>query len=258
MELLSAIVKENWDEENKGKVKVEYPVGETGVMVTGWIPVTVPYAGPGYGIYMLPEIGSEVIVGFLDGKKNNPVVLGSLLHTVNAIPEDTADENNDKKLIQTKAGFKILIDEAGKKLSVSNPDGTNTISMTDGEEEKIVEIEAASKILLKINGKEKMAVEEEVVTITGKTVINEKVTVEDDIAIAGGDVTVTGDNVTIGPDTKLEMKSGQIIMDGSTKTEIKGKQLSVSGDMGEIKTNANMTVEAGGIMNVKGKMLNLN
>ena len=258
MELLAAIVKENWDEENKGKVKVEYPVGETGVMVTGWIPVTVPYAGPGYGVYMLPEIGSEVILGFLGGKRNNPVVLGSLLHTVNAIPEDTADENNDKKLIQTKAGFKILIDESLNKLSISNPDGTNLISMTDGEEEKILELEAAGKIVLKINGKEKIVVEEELVTVVGKTVINEKVTVEDDITITGGDVTVTGDNVTISPDTKLEMKSGQIIADGSGKTEIKGKQLSLSGNMGEIKTNANMTVEAGGIMNVKGKMLNLN
>lgn len=45
---------------------------------TTWIRVAQRYAGPGVGSQFLPRIGQEVLVGFLDGDIDRPIVLGAL------------------------------------------------------------------------------------------------------------------------------------------------------------------------------------
>ncbi|WP_219819477.1 phage baseplate assembly protein V, partial [Xanthomonas bromi] len=43
-----------------------------------WLRVAQRYAGPGVGSQFLPRIGQEVLVGFLEGDIDRPVVLGAL------------------------------------------------------------------------------------------------------------------------------------------------------------------------------------
>ena len=43
-----------------------------------WIRVAQRYAGPGVGSQFLPRVGQEVLVGFLDGDIDRPVVMGAL------------------------------------------------------------------------------------------------------------------------------------------------------------------------------------
>ncbi|WP_344760883.1 phage baseplate assembly protein V, partial [Luteimonas lutimaris] len=43
-----------------------------------WLRVAQRYAGPGVGSQFLPRIGQEVLVGFLDGDIDRPMVLGTL------------------------------------------------------------------------------------------------------------------------------------------------------------------------------------
>jgi uncharacterized protein (DUF2345 family) len=45
---------------------------------TGWVRVMQPYAGPGYGSQFLPRIGHEVLVGYLEGDIDRPIVRASL------------------------------------------------------------------------------------------------------------------------------------------------------------------------------------
>ena len=45
---------------------------------SAWLRVAQRYAGPGVGSQFLPRIGQEVLVGFLDGDIDRPVVLGAL------------------------------------------------------------------------------------------------------------------------------------------------------------------------------------
>ncbi len=42
-----------------------------------WVPVMQRAAGPTRGVHMLPRIGQEVLVGFLHGQMDQPIVLAS-------------------------------------------------------------------------------------------------------------------------------------------------------------------------------------
>ena len=122
-ELATAVVKENWNQELPGYVKVEYVLGEEGERSSDWVRVLHSYAGNGYGTYLLPEVGSEVLVGFIMGDQSNAVVLGCLHNSENKLPEQTANQENFIKKIRTKGEHEIILsEEKGKeKLEVVTP-----------------------------------------------------------------------------------------------------------------------------------------
>lgn len=64
-----------------GRVRVRFHFQQAqgdGVQDSAWLRVAQRYAGPGVGSQFLPRIGQEVLVGFLDGDIDRPLVLGAL------------------------------------------------------------------------------------------------------------------------------------------------------------------------------------
>jgi len=62
-----------------GRVKLKFPwdtEGATDETSSAWIRVAVPHGG--LGQRLVPEVGDEVLVGFVQGDVNQPVVIGSL------------------------------------------------------------------------------------------------------------------------------------------------------------------------------------
>ncbi|MGH1348761.1 MAG: type VI secretion system Vgr family protein [Nannocystales bacterium] len=53
---------------------------------TCWLRVMSPWAGPGYGASFIPRVGMEVVVGFLGGDPDRPVVTGCLYTGTNMPP----------------------------------------------------------------------------------------------------------------------------------------------------------------------------
>ncbi len=51
-----------------------------------WLRVMTPWAGPDRGFFVLPRIGDEVLVWFLDGDPDRPFVAGSVFNGDNASP----------------------------------------------------------------------------------------------------------------------------------------------------------------------------
>jgi len=51
-----------------------------------WMRVSQGWAGPGYGMQVIPRVGHEVLVGFLDGDPDCPVVVGRAFNGVNQVP----------------------------------------------------------------------------------------------------------------------------------------------------------------------------
>ncbi|HSN97848.1 MAG TPA: type VI secretion system tip protein TssI/VgrG, partial [Candidatus Nanopelagicales bacterium] len=51
-----------------------------------WMRVSQGWAGPSYGMIAIPRVGHEVLVGFLDGDPDNPIVVGRLFNAKSPLP----------------------------------------------------------------------------------------------------------------------------------------------------------------------------
>jgi Type VI secretion system/phage-baseplate injector OB domain len=111
-----AIVTQNDDPDGPGgRVKVRYPWLPDGDRdQSHWAPVAVPMVGAGFGAYVLPEVEDEVLVVFLAGDINFPVVIGGGWSQVDRPPEENQDGKNDFRLIRSRAGHRMVFDDSKK------------------------------------------------------------------------------------------------------------------------------------------------
>lgn len=235
--ITTGIVKENWDEKYPGMVKVEYVMWETGKNVSGWIPVMSPYAGNGYGCYTLPEIGSVVILAFLMGVRDCPIVLGSIWNKKAELPKNTADAKNSKKRFRTMGGTEILITETeGKeKFEIRTPGGLE-FSMED-EFQKLTLADKDKKNLVELNAKDGT------VTVSAEKKL---------ILKAGGSEVFSADK------SKASLKNGTLELEAKQSLKATGQSSKLEGGTLEMKANGSLKLESSGIAQIKGSMLKLN
>jgi type VI secretion system secreted protein VgrG len=84
-----------------GRVKVQFHwdrLGGKDDNSSCWCRLSQAWAGEGWGMFHFPRIGSEVLVGFLDGDPDHPVVIGQLHNGQKTVPIPLPDE-------KTKTGF---------------------------------------------------------------------------------------------------------------------------------------------------------
>jgi len=67
-----------------------------------WCRVAQTSAGNGWGIFSLPRIGQEVLIDFLGGNPNHPVVVGSLHNSIQSPPYALPD-NKTRTVIKTNS-----------------------------------------------------------------------------------------------------------------------------------------------------------
>jgi uncharacterized protein involved in type VI secretion and phage assembly len=89
-----------------------------------WARVAVPFAGSSRGAFLVPDVGDEVLVTFLNNDPRWPVVIGSLWNGNARAPETLggAGDRIDRWTLVGKAGTRIAI--------VEEASGQPTISMT--------------------------------------------------------------------------------------------------------------------------------
>ncbi|MBH84727.1 MAG: type VI secretion system tip protein VgrG [Alteromonadaceae bacterium] len=72
-----------------GRVKVRFPwdrYSKNDDNSSAWLRVSQGWAGGSYGFMALPRIGHEVIVSFLDGDPDQPIITGRTYHATNTPP----------------------------------------------------------------------------------------------------------------------------------------------------------------------------
>lgn len=244
--IMTGIVKENWDEENPGMVKVEMFLGREGENVTGLARVMTNYAGDGYGNYWFPETGQKVIIAFLLGERDCPVILGTLWDKKNMLPENKANEDNTVKSFTTKGGCSLIFnDEKDKenieittpgKLSISLKDEDKSICLRDENGENMAEVDCK-------NGS---------ISLMAKTKIELKI----------------GDNAVISiEENSLKLKSKEIIQSSDTKVSVEGQNIGIQAKtnvdisanaQAAFKASAGMRVSSDAMLELKGAMVKLN
>ncbi|PHM50412.1 type VI secretion system tip protein VgrG [Xenorhabdus miraniensis] len=72
-----------------GRIRLQFPwdrYGKSDDQSSCWIRVTQPWAGQGWGMLAIPRIGQEVVVDFLHGDPDQPIVTGRTYHASNIPP----------------------------------------------------------------------------------------------------------------------------------------------------------------------------
>jgi len=95
-----------------------------------WARMANFYATAGFGAGFMPEVGDEVVIGFLESNPRYPVILGSLYSNTRKTSNPAKDDNNYIKTITTKSNLKISFDDEKKITKIETP-GANSITLSD-------------------------------------------------------------------------------------------------------------------------------
>ncbi|QTL93844.1 type VI secretion system tip protein TssI/VgrG [Aeromonas jandaei] len=107
-----------------GRVKLQFPwdrYGSSNDQSSCWVRVSQGWAGGQYGMVAIPRIGHEVIVSFLEGDPDQPIVTGRTYHATNRPPYELP-ANKARTVLRTRT---------------QHGDGYNELSFDDlaGQEE---------------------------------------------------------------------------------------------------------------------------
>lgn len=153
----TAIVTNNHDPEKIGRIKVKYPwSGESDESF--WARVSTPMAGDEQGFYFIPEVEQEVLVIFINGDINYPIIIGSLWSQGSLPPESNDDGKNNIRKIRSRSGHEIVFDDndegsaqkleikssSGHSIVLNDVSGSEKISITDNAG-SFIEFDATSK-----------------------------------------------------------------------------------------------------------------
>jgi len=123
------------DPKGEHRIKVKLPVIDPAADGI-WARVVAPDAGKNRGFFFRPEVGDEVVVGFMDSDSSQPLILGMCNSSAKAAPLEATDENHKKALV-TRSGMKLFFDDDKKICLLETPAG-NMIYMD--EDQQTVEI----------------------------------------------------------------------------------------------------------------------
>jgi len=181
-------VTNNSDDTNQGRVKLSLPWLDG--MESNWARVVAPGGGNKRGVYWLPEVGDEVLVGFEHGDVNQPYVLGGLWNGQDSPPRGNKDVVSNgvvnQRIMQSRSGHFVMMDDTS---------GAETIQIVDKSGHNSIILDTTSnKITIHAQG---------------------------DLELnADGDVTVSGTNIALQAkqNCALEGKAGEASLKGMTGT----------------------------------------
>jgi Rhs element Vgr protein len=210
------------DENGQYRIKVKMPTLQSETL-TLWARMTTLYASAEAGIFFYPEVGDEVIVGFLNQDAQNPVVLGSVHNKVNVPPEEPTEDNFIKK-IATKEKLQISFDDENKAIVIETPEG-NMITMNDTD--GIITIADMNDNLFELSA-DGVKVES-----AGDIIMNAQGNIElaaqGDITVgATGDVGVEGMNIENKGTAAFKAEGANCEVNGSAQTVIKGGMVMIN------------------------------
>lgn len=244
-----------------GRIKVQFHwdrIGEKDENSTCYIRVMQPWAGAGWGTTFIPRIGMEVIVNFLNGDPDRPLVMGSVYNGENKPPFDT----------KTQSGIRT---RSSKGATASNCNELRFDDLKGAEQvfihaEKNMDTEVENdETLLVENDRTKSIHHDENANIgndRNKSVGNnqtETIGKNKTISVTDNHDESIGKNKTldIGKNHSESIGKNMILDVGEDLTENIGKTLSITaGDEIVLKTgSASITMKSNGDITIKGANL---
>ncbi len=201
-----------------GRIKVQFHwdrEGKNNETSSCFIRVMQPWAGAGWGTSFIPRIGMEVIVNFLDGDPDRPIVTGSVYNGDNAIPFGS----------KTQSGIRTRSSKSG---TASN---CNELRFDDLKDSEQVFIHAEKNMDTEVENDETLSVDND----RSKTIGN------DESSSIGNNRTKS-----VGNDQSEKIGNNKTISVGADHSEeiAKNKSMSV-GDNHDEKIGKDMNLDVG-------------
>lgn len=122
-----AIVTDNQDPETLGRIKAQVPeiLQEE---VSPWALPATPFAGPGHGLVLIPEVGDGVWIEFEGGDPSRPIWTGGWWGP----GELPAPGEVDVRALVTTAGHTFALDDKNREVQLKHAGGAE-LKMTDSD-----------------------------------------------------------------------------------------------------------------------------
>lgn len=133
---IGVVVKLDGDPDGEQRIQVKLPVMQAPDAAV-WARLLQGYASNAFGLFLLPEVGDEVLIAYLNDDPSHPLVLGSLYSSAHTPPYAIAAENNTKAIV-TRAKHKIEINEEDKIITITTP-GNNKVVLDDKDKSILVQ-----------------------------------------------------------------------------------------------------------------------
>lgn len=114
------------DDQGRYKIKLPFDLaGRPDGKASCWVRMAEPSAGAGYGMHAPLHKGSEVLLTFLNGDPDRPIIAGAAPNPEDASP--VTDENSTKNVMRTAGGSRLeLNDEEGQERILMHTPKSNT------------------------------------------------------------------------------------------------------------------------------------
>lgn len=282
----------NQDDQGRVRIQFHWDTDASGDKTSCYVRVAQMMAGSSYGSQFVPRAGHEVLVSFIDGDPDQPIITGCVYNSKNTPPyneENTTksgwktqlsgesnelyfDDKQDNELIYLHAAKDLTREVENdltetvqgevkqtvtKAMTITTEDNYSlTSSKTLSENAKTITIEADDKLEL-IVGSSKITMSSSSVTIESESI---DIKASSDLSLEGTNVSssATSSNTISGATTSLEASGSNSIsglsisMDADTSLTAQG-QLSA-----EFKSDLKATFDGGVMGEVKGAIVKVN
>lgn len=260
-----------------GRVKLKFfwdRVGADDDTASCWIRVSQAWAGVSWGSMILPRVGEEVIVEFIDGDPDQPIVTGRLYNATRTVPYPLPDN-------KTRSTFKTSSSTGGS--------GFNEIRFEDkaGSEEVFFQAQKDYNKVVLNNETVKITQDTTTTVEKGNRVVdvqkgNDTLTVDqgnrevmvtqgaDKLTVSAGDLTidVTAGTAKVTAGTKISLGVGAntivittsdiTLTVGSSTIKLSASGVDINGPQINGTANAKMALNGGGMMELQAGLIKIN
>jgi len=237
------------DPDGELRVQVKLPQMEADQALQ-WARPLSPDAGAGRGFVFRPEVGDEVVIGFLNDDPRQPLILGALFGSKNKPPQpvQNPDDTNSMRAIVSRAGSRVVFDDDTPALHIEttaegagNEVYKNKISLD--EKEKTITIEDQHNNKIELSDKGISLTSDKDITISAKG--NIKIESQANLAMQG--------------QTKASLQATEVEVAAKSKFSAKAAQVDLAADASfAAQGGAQAKLESNAMVEIKAALVKIN
>jgi type VI secretion system secreted protein VgrG len=232
------------------QVKVKFPWNNE--QSSCWVRVVQSYSGKNWGANFVPRIAQEVVINYINGDPDRPIVTGAVYNKTNPGPNYTATQSGFKTQYEASKFNELRFDDKVDNEEIYMEAGKNHTFLVHNDQAGIIEKNQSLEVienrdLIITNGDETKSINTGSQTLTIKKDQTTAIDGDNTNTIKGKQTTSVTKAVLISSDKSIELKVGsssiKLTPSGIT---IKGVKLTASGSsMAEVKGGGMLTLKGG-------------